>query len=152
MGKCQHNEDFVTATFDSFGNPIPDLVDQLGHGTHVAGTIAMQTDNGIGGAGVGWQTSIGSFKVCYAEMFVGILLGSTCQDADIVAAIDRIIELGYHVINMSFGGPPSQAVEDAMDRASQAGIVLVAGAGNNNNWEKFYPMNSGLSCRRSLNT
>ena len=80
VGKCQHNEDFVTATFDSFGNPIPDLVDQLGHGTHVAGTIAMQTDNGIGGAGVGWQTSIGSFKVCYAEMFVGILLGSTCQD------------------------------------------------------------------------
>jgi thermitase len=139
VGKCRHNEDFVSAEFDSFGTPIPELVDQLGHGTHVAGTIGMQTNNGDGGSGVGWHTSIGSFKVCYAEIFVGIVVGSSCQDADIVAAIDRIIELGYHVINMSFAGPASQAIEDAMNRASQAGILLVAGAGNNNNWEKFFP-------------
>ncbi|MCZ6873201.1 MAG: S8 family serine peptidase, partial [bacterium] len=140
VGKCQHNEDYVTATLDLFGNPIPELIDRLGHGTHVAGTIAMQTNNGAGGAGVGWNTSIGSFKVCYAEMLIeDIVIGSTCADADIVAAIDRIIELGYDIINMSFGGPASQAVEEALNRASLAGIVLVAAAGNNNNWEKFYP-------------
>lgn len=140
QGKCKHNEDFVTPVLDSFGNPIPELIDRLGHGTHVAGTIAMQTDNGQGGAGVGWNTSIGSFKVCYAEVLLeDIIIGSSCQDADIVAAIDRIIDLGYHVINMSFGGPASQVVEDALNRASNAGIILVAAAGNNNNWEKFYP-------------
>jgi thermitase len=140
VGKCQHNEDYVTPTEDSFGNPLPELVDQIGHGTHVAGTIAMQTNNGAGGAGVGWHTSIGSFKVCYLEQILpGIPVGSACQDADIATAIDRIVELGYDVINMSFGGPASLVVEEALQRASQAGIVLVAAAGNANNWAKLYP-------------
>ena len=139
-GKCRHEEDFVTPTVDSYGNPIPDLVDQLGHGTHVAGTIAMHTNNGDGGAGVGWNTSIGSFKVCYMENFLDILIGSSCQDADIASAITRAVDLGYDVINMSFGqAAPSQVVQDALDYASTADVVLVAAAGNNNNWEKFYP-------------
>ena len=140
VGKCMHEEDHVTPTVDSFGNPIPDLVDQLGHGTHVAGTIAMQTNNGNGGAGVGWNTSIGSFKVCYMENFLDIIIGSSCQDADIASAITRATDLGYDVINMSFGqAAPSQVVQNALDYASAAGVVLVAAAGNNNNWEKFYP-------------
>jgi thermitase len=131
VGKCMHEEDHVTPTVDSFGNPIPDLVDQLGHGTHVAGTIAMQTNNGNGGAGVGWNTSIGSFKVCYMENFLDIIIGSSCQDADIASAITRATDLGYDVINMSFGqAAPSQVVQDALDYASAAGVVLVAAAGN----------------------
>lgn len=139
-GKCVHEEDHVTPTVDSFGNPIPELTDQLGHGTHVAGTIAMQTDNGAGGAGVGWNTSIGAFKVCYMESLVGIAVGSSCQDADIASAITRATDLGYDVINMSFGqAAPSQVVKDALDYALAAGVVLVAAAGNNNNWQKFYP-------------
>lgn len=140
VGKCMHQEDFVTPTVDSYGNPIPDLIDQLGHGTHVAGIIAMQTDNGDGGAGVGWNTSIGSFKVCYMENFLDILIGSSCQDADIASAIIRATDLGYDIINMSFGqAAPSQVVKSALDYASAAGVVMVAAAGNNNNWEKFYP-------------
>ena len=140
VGKCIHQEDHVTPTVDSFGNPIPDLVDQLGHGTHVAGTIAMHTDNGDGGAGVGWNTSIGSFKVCYMENFLDIIIGSSCQDADIASAVTRAADLGYDIINMSFGqAAPSQVVQNALDYASAAGVVLVAAAGNNNNWEKFYP-------------
>ena len=140
VGKCMHEEDHVTPTVDSYGNPIPELVDQLGHGTHVAGTIAMHTDNGNGGAGVGWNTSVGSFKVCYMENFLDIIIGSSCQDADIASAITRATDLGYDVINMSFGQTaPSQAVQDALDYATAAGVVLVAAAGNNNNWEKFYP-------------
>jgi thermitase len=139
-GKCMHEEDHVTPTVDSFGNPIPKLVDQLGHGTHVAGIIAMTTNNGQGGAGVGWNTSVGSFKVCYMEQFVGIVVGSSCQDADIASAITRATDLGYHVINMSFGqAAPSQVVQSALDYASVNDVVLVAAAGNNNNWEKFYP-------------
>jgi thermitase len=139
-GKCMHEEDLVTPTVDSFGNPIPDFVDQLGHGTHVAGTIAMTTDNGAGGAGVGWNTAIGSFKVCYAEIYVGIILGSSCQDADIATAITRATDLGYSVINMSFGqATPSAVVKSAIDYADAHGVVLVAAAGNNNDWLRYYP-------------
>ena len=140
VGKCMHEEDHVTPTIDSFGNAIPDLVDQLGHGTHVAGIVAMTTNNGQGGAGIGWNTSIGSFKVCYIEQFVGVVIGSSCQDADIASAITRATDLGYDVINMSFGqAAPSLVVQNALDYASASGVVLVAAAGNNNTWERFYP-------------
>jgi subtilisin family serine protease len=135
-----HNEDYVTPTVDSFGTPIPELTDRVGHGTHVAGTIAMETNNSDGGAGVGWHTSVGSFKVCYAEVFVGMILGSSCEDADIVTAITAAADLGFHVINMSFGqAAPSMVVESALTYAAERGVVLVAAAGNNGDWQRFYP-------------
>ena len=138
--KCGDNEDHVSVTVNSFGEPIPELIDVIGHGTHVAGTVGMETDNGGGGAGVGWNTGIGSFKVCYAETFLGIVVGSNCLDSDIVSGIDRVIELGtYSVINMSFGGGPSPAVESALNAAFGEGIVLIAAAGNGGTWLKVYP-------------
>ena len=139
VGKCMHEEDHVTPTVDSFGTPIPELVDRIGHGTHVAGTIAMATNNGDGAAGVGWNVSIGSFKVCYAEVILGLVLGSNCEDADIASAIVAITDYGYHVINMSFGGGPSAVVQSAVEYAAEKGVVLVAAAGNHGNWQKFYP-------------
>jgi thermitase len=139
-GKCMHEEDHVTPSMDSFGNPIPEFVYQLGNGSHVAGTIAMTTNNGAGGAGIGWNTMIGSFKVCYMEQFVGVVVGSSCQDADIATAITHATDLGYSVINMSFGqAAPSAVVQSAINYADANGVVLVAAAGNNNNWAKFYP-------------
>jgi thermitase len=79
-GKCIDNEDHVSVDFDSFGNPIPELIDQAGHGTDVASIIAMNTNNGQGGAGVGWNTSIGSFKVCYLEQIIpGFPVGSSLR-------------------------------------------------------------------------
>jgi thermitase len=39
--------------------------DLVGHGTHVAGIAAANTDNGKGTAGVGWNSSIGNLKACY---------------------------------------------------------------------------------------
>jgi thermitase len=138
-GKCIHQEDYVTASIDSFGTPIPEYVDRYGHGTHVAGTIAMATDNGSGGAGVGWNLSIGSFKVCYQEEFLGIPVGATCEDADIAAALVAIADHGYHVANMSFGGGHSATVQAAIDYADAAGVLLVAASGNANGWQRFYP-------------
>lgn len=138
--KCAHNEDYVTPTVDPYGTPIPELIDRIGHGTHVAGTIGMDTDNDVGGAGIGWNVRIGSFKVCYQVEYVGIVIGSACQDADIAAAIARAIQLGYHIINMSFGqAAPSAVLKAALDDAVDAGLILVAAAGNNGNWQKFYP-------------
>ena len=140
VGKCVHNQDYVTPTVDSFGTPIPELIDRLGHGTHVAGTIGMRTDNGAGGAGVGWNTSIGSFKVCYAEVFLGFVIGSSCEEADIAEAITAAADLGFHVINMSFGqATPSMVVQSALNYAEQQDVVLVAAAGNNGDWQYLYP-------------
>ena len=138
--KCVDNEDYVSITFNSFGDLIPELTDVIGHGTHVAGIFGMETNNGGGGAGIGWATRFGSFKVCYAETILGIVIGSNCLDSDIVDGINRVIELGtYHVMNMSFGGGPSPAVESALTAAFNSGIVPVAAAGNAGTWLRVYP-------------
>ena len=57
-GKCVEQTSFVT----DFSATTDDLV---GHGTHVAGIAAANTDNGKGTAGVGWNSSIGNLKACY---------------------------------------------------------------------------------------
>jgi thermitase len=138
--KCVDNEDYVSISYNSYGEPIPEFTDVVGHGTHVAGIIAMETNNRGGGAGIGWATRFGSFKVCYAETIFGIVIGSNCLDSDIVDGINRVIELGtYHVMNMSFGGGPSPAVESAITNAFNRGIVPVAAAGNAGTWLRVYP-------------
>ncbi|MGB4978155.1 MAG: S8 family serine peptidase [Anaerolineae bacterium] len=100
------------------GNP----VDDHGHGTHVAGIIAAQADNGIGGVGVAYTSRIMALK---AAQYSGVLASS-----DIAEAIYYAVEKGADVINMSFGGyTRSQVEEDALAVAfGQA--VLVAAAGN----------------------
>jgi subtilisin family serine protease len=96
--------------------------DDNGHGTHVAGIAAADTDNGIGVAGMCWNCRIMALK---AFEFNGV--GTT---SDIVQAIDYAAEKGADVINMSFGSyAESLLLEDTLaDAYGQA--VLVAAAGN----------------------
>ena len=100
------------------GNPL----DDHGHGTHVAGIIAAQAGNGIGGVGVAYNTQIMAIK---AAQYSGVLATS-----DIAEGIYYAVAQGADVINMSFGGyARSQVEEDALAVAfGQA--VLVAAAGN----------------------
>jgi subtilisin family serine protease len=96
--------------------------DDHGHGTHVAGIIAAQANNGIGGVGVAYNVQIMPIK---AAQYSGVLASS-----DIAEAIIYAVGNGADVINMSFGGyARSQIEEDALATAfGQA--VLVAAAGN----------------------
>jgi hypothetical protein len=100
------------------GNPM----DDHGHGTHVAGIIAAQANNGIGGVGVAYNVQLMAVK---AAQYSGVLASS-----DIAEAIYYAVAQRADVINMSFGGyARSQVEEDALAVAfGQA--VLVAAAGN----------------------
>ena len=100
------------------GNP----ADDHGHGTHVAGIIAAQAGNNLGGVGVAHNVQVMAIK---AAQYSGVLATS-----DIAEGIYYAIEQGADIINMSFGGyARSQVEEDALAVAfGQA--VLVAAAGN----------------------
>jgi len=104
-----------------------------GHGTHVAGIIGAASDNGIGVAGVAWKPKLVIIKVADSN-------GEISMD-NLATGIYRAKNTaGVKVINMSLGGPYfSQAVQSAVKKAYEKGIVLVAAAGNDRSSLKYIP-------------
>jgi len=106
--------------------------DVVGHGTHVAGIAAAHTDNGIGIAGVGWNSKILPLKIATAA-------GGVSLDGA-VAAIKYAADRGAKVINMSFGGYGAPESErEAVDYAWAKGSLLFASSGNDGISEVSYP-------------
>lgn len=97
------------------------------HGTHVAGTVAARTNNGIGVAGVNWG-GVSPTKIMPLRVLNGCGTGTY---TDIAAAIIYAADHGAKVINMSLGGPlGSPTVDSAITYARGLGVTLVAAAGN----------------------
>lgn len=130
-----HGWNFVNNT----NNPI----DDNGHGTHVAGIIAAEGNNGIGVIGVAWHAKIMPLK--------GFDISGTGFDFTLAPAIMYAANNGADVINASwdafnnniavFGN--SQAIEEAIQYASSLGVVFVASAGNSSqDAANFFPANS----------
>ena len=93
------------------------------HGTHVSSTIAEATNNRTGMSGLAFGCAIMPVKVLDDE--------GNGSFFDVAEGIDFAVQNGAKVINMSLGGPDnSVSVRQAVDRAVQAGVTLVAAAGN----------------------
>jgi serine protease len=106
--------------------------DDHGHGSHVTGTIAQVTNNGIGVAGVARNVKIMPLKV-----LSGSGSGSVAGIAD---AIRYAADNGAKVINMSLGGPfPSRVLKRAVDYAYKKGVTVVCAAGNESKSKVGYP-------------
>lgn len=104
--------------FDNDNNPD----DGDGHGTHTAGTIAAESNNGTGVAGVAWNCKIMPLR------FLGPEGGAT---SDAVKALDYAVAKGVKVSNNSWGGGSySTALYNAIANSRAAGHVFVAAAGN----------------------
>lgn len=107
-----------------FVNPGTTQVDDNGHGTHVAGTVAAKI-NGSGVVGVAPGAKLIALKVLDAE-------GSGWM-SDIIDAIDWVTEHSdeVDVVNMSLGGlGSSQMMHDSIKRSVNKGVVYVVAAGN----------------------
>ena len=116
-GQFVKGRDFVD------GDRLP--LDENGHGTHVAGTIAEKTDNGVGLTGLAYRTKL---------MPVRVLDSEGRGDAGTIAKGIRFA-VAHHarVINMSFNfgcGKKVPVVDEALREAYARGVVTVASAGN----------------------
>jgi serine protease len=106
--------------------------DDHGHGSHVTGTIAQMTNNGIGVAGVALNVKIMPLKV-----LSGSGSGSVAGIAD---AIRYAADHGAKVINMSLGGAfPSRVLKKAVEYAHDKGVTVVCAAGNESRGKVGYP-------------
>jgi subtilisin family serine protease/pectate lyase len=111
-------------------------IDVVGHGTHVAGTIAATGNNLLGVIGVAWKAKI---------MIVKALDDTGAgNDSAIAKAIIYAVDNGADVINASWGGyEESQTVTDAINYAYAHGVVFVAAAGNDaSDVDSFFPANA----------
>lgn len=102
------------------------------HGTHVAGTIGQETNNGTGVAGIAYDARLLPVK---SLSFTG---GGF--DSWIINGIRWATDKKADVINLSLGySYPSRALEDAVNYAYERGVTVVAAAGNDGTDEVLYP-------------
>lgn len=103
------------------------------HGTHVAGTIAA-LNNDVGVVGV---LPNGNVKLHIVKVFNDDGWG---YSSTLAQAVDTCVQNGSTVINMSLGGAGSNITEsNAMQAAYDAGVLLIAAAGNDGNTALSYP-------------
>lgn len=101
----------------------PEIKDEHGHGTAVAGIIAAEGNNTAGTTGVMWRASLMSLRVLDNT--------GTGDVADAIEAIDYAVTHGAQVINLSWGtNGESIALKDAIERSLRRNVVVVCSAGN----------------------
>jgi serine protease len=111
--------------------------DVYGHGTHVAGTIAQTTNNGIGTAGIAYNAKIMPLRVLDAH--------GEGDSAAIARAIRYAVRYRADVINLSLEFPPEVRASEipdvvsALHYANRRGVVVTAAAGNQTDIAVAYP-------------
>lgn len=120
------------------------VLDMVGHGTHVAGTILQDTNNDLGVAGIAHRARLMPLKACLGYWEIQFALSARgvpgfvhpgeaggCTDAAIADAIRFAADNAAHVINLSLGGQdPSPVILQALEYAVGRGLFVSIAAGN----------------------
>ena len=127
------NNGYVDDLFGyDFINNDPDPMDDHFHGSHCAGTIGAAGNNGRGVAGVSWNVRLMALK------FLGSSGSGSTSAA--ISAIQYAVNNGAHILSNSWGGTGySQALQDAINAANNAGVLFIASAGNASTSAPSYP-------------
>ena len=151
-GKLISGYDFISSISNAGdGNGIDNDPDDVGdgsllsnsswHGTHVAGTIGAHSNNNQGVAGVSWDAKIMPLRVLGKEGGSGYdVAQAVLYAARLPNDSGTIPSQKADVINLSLGGGGfSQATQDVYTQARNAGVIIIAAAGNSNSSSRFYP-------------
>ncbi|MBL8015439.1 MAG: S8 family serine peptidase [Candidatus Doudnabacteria bacterium] len=115
-----------------FVNNDDDPMDDQGHGTHVAGTIAAEVNNGIGVAGVCSKCKIMPLKFLNAT--------GAGSSVNAIKALRYVIDNNVKVVNNSWGSPgSSRALAEIIKEAYDKGIMVFSSAGNSGSGLRNYP-------------
>lgn len=127
---------------DNTGNG--DLLGDQDHGSHVSGTIAATTDNGLGVVGIagGGKNNNGSSGQRGVSIMTGVVFGRWNADGfaqSIVYAGDEGAMFSSNSWGYVQAGDFDPAVKAAIDYAVSRGVLVVFAAGNNNSNKAYYP-------------
>lgn len=128
-------DDINGANFVNVSRPTGNPTDDNGHGTHCSGTIGGRGNDGQGIAGVNWNVRIIAVKFLNAN-------GSGSLESAIMA-VDYATRMGAKIQSHSWaGGTYSKLLEEAIQRADAAGVLLViasSNSGGDNDIQPVYP-------------
>lgn len=127
--------DFVNVSSRNLGDdldPDPIPYDEESHGTSMAGIIAARHNNGLGIAGIAYDSKIMSLRA--------FDISGAGESDDIAAAVLYAVMNGANVLNFSFGEEYySPLLHDVIKFAYANDVVMVGSSGNNNWYRKHYP-------------
>lgn len=138
-----HGANFVSGSQHPPGFPM----DDHGHGTHIGGIIGAKGNNGIGVAGVNWDTRLFSLKI--ADHNGTFSVADVIHGLNYLYALKVFRGLNVRLVNISWGQYQyDKNLYDTMAFGDWIGIVFIVAAGNsasNNDVTPFYPANYNLS-------
>jgi serine protease len=120
------------------------VVDFVGHGTHIAGTILQETNNAYGFSGIAYKARLMPLKVCYGYWelqivrsamgipgYVDTRLRGACPDSAVSEAIRYAADNGVKVISLSLGAPQQSPItREALQYAISRGVFVAISNGN----------------------
>jgi hypothetical protein len=132
------------------GRPNQTIAAEERHGTRVAGVIAHEF-NGTGTVGVAFKSTILSYRADREGSCeeTGDKKGCKLPESYIARGIDAAIADGAKVINLSLGSADGTGtlLQSALLRATQAGIIVVASAGNDATFNPEFPAQLAIDSR-----
>jgi serine protease len=120
------------------------VLDLVGHGTHVAGTVLQETNNNLGLSGIAYRATLMPLKACFGYWELQIVQSALgipgfvdpsdtggCTDIGVAEAIRFATDNGAKVINLSLGGSAAAPVVlDALRYAAERGVFAALSMGN----------------------
>ncbi|MDK9698828.1 MAG: S8 family serine peptidase [bacterium] len=144
--------DFVSHSFDEitgaqaadgedYGPPDNTPSDVHGHGTHVCGSLAARTNNGVGIPAASYNIRTLGLRAGFGCIYNGGLAGVGFTD-NFWPAIQYAVNRGARIISISFGGTATNTdYQNAILYARASNCLVFAAAGNNGNTAPRYPAN-----------
>ena len=111
------------------------------HGTHVTGTIVAASNNGVGVSGICWRCKVMPLRVLGVGGGTSFdLIAAIRYAAGLTNSTGQLATKRADIINISLGGGGlSQNEQNTITQARDAGVIIVAAAGNNSSALPSYP-------------
>lgn len=129
--------------------------DDVGHGTHISGIIAAESNNGLGISGLSNRIKLLPLKVYDShEKGLGAGTQKVAISERVALAVDYAVQQKADVILLSLGWPRalnSEKVQASFEKALDAGVLIVAAAGNDHHDAHIFPCSyTGVICVGAL--